>query len=66
MFTLSSSELKRWLAKQGATFAPGKGSHLHVFLNGRRSILPMHNKELTTGVFNAIKKQLGLKRIGED
>jgi mRNA interferase HicA len=61
---VKSSELKRWLTSQGATFAPGKGSHLHVFLGGRRSILPMHNKELTIGVLQAIKKQLGLKNLG--
>ena len=46
---------------QGATFKPGKGSHFKVFLNGYQSILPMHNKELGTGLVNAIKKQLGLR-----
>ena len=56
-----SSEFKRWLADQGATFQPGKGSHFKVMLNGRQSVLPMHNKELGTGLVNAIKKQLGLK-----
>ncbi|MEO7029329.1 MAG: type II toxin-antitoxin system HicA family toxin [Acidobacteriaceae bacterium] len=59
---MTSAELKRWLAKQGASFAPGKGSHLHVVLNGKISILPMHpSKELATGTVNVIKKQLGLK-----
>lgn len=58
---MNSNEFKRWLAKQGATFAPGKGSHLHVFLNGRRSVLPMHATELKTGTVEGIKKQLGLK-----
>jgi len=28
MKTMKSKEFKHWLAKQGATFAPGKGSHL--------------------------------------
>jgi len=32
--------MKKWLEQQGATFAPGKGSHLKVFLNGRQSVLP--------------------------
>jgi mRNA interferase HicA len=59
---VNSSEFKRWLASQGATFKPGKGSHFKVFLNGYQSILPMHNKELGTGLVNAIKKQLGLKK----
>jgi mRNA interferase HicA len=59
---VNSNEFKRWLAAQGATFKPGKGSHFKVFLNGKQSILPMHNKELGTGLVNAIKKQLGLKK----
>jgi mRNA interferase HicA len=58
---VKSSEFKRWLAAQGATFKPGKGSHLRVELDGKVSVLPMHNKELGTGLVAAIKKQLGLK-----
>ena len=58
---MKSSEFKRWLAQQGATFKPAKGSHLKVELNGKISILPMHNKELKKGLVEAIKKQLGLK-----
>jgi mRNA interferase HicA len=58
---MNSREMKRWLAAQGATFKTGKGGHLKVFLNGRRSILPMHSAELKTGTAEAIKKQLGLK-----
>ena len=59
---MTSAELKRWLAKQGATFEPGKGGHLKVFLAGRRSVLPMHGKgrDLKPGLVAAIKKQLGL------
>jgi predicted RNA binding protein YcfA (HicA-like mRNA interferase family) len=30
-------------------------------LNGRNSVLPMHNKELGSGLVQAIKKQLGIK-----
>ena len=58
---MTSNEFKRWLAKQGATFVPGKGSHLKVFLDGRQSVLPMHATELKTGTVEGIKKQLGLK-----
>ena len=58
---MKSSEFKRWLAEQGATFKPAKGSHLKVYMNGRQSILPMHGKEMKTGTVEAIKKQLGLK-----
>lgn len=56
------SEFKRWLEKQGARFAPGKGSHLHVQLNGRDSVFPFHGaKEMPNALVNAIKKDLGLK-----
>lgn len=60
---MTSAEFKRWLAKQGCTFEPGKGSHLIVRLAGRRSVLPMHgkSKDLRTGLVEAIKKDLGLK-----
>ena len=58
---VKSSEFKRWLSDQGATFKTGKGSHLKVTLNGKNSVLPMHSKELGTGLMAAIKKQLGLK-----
>jgi mRNA interferase HicA len=58
---VKASEFKRWLAKQGATFAPAKGSHVRVYLNGKQSILPMHAKEIKTGTVEGIKKQLGPK-----
>ena len=58
---MKSSELKRWLAGQGATFEGAKGSHLKVILNGKTSYLPMHSKDLGTGLVQTIKKQLGLK-----
>jgi mRNA interferase HicA len=61
MHFVKSGEFKRWLAEQGATFKPGKGSHLKVFLNGKQSVLPMHGKELKKGLIEGIKKQLGLK-----
>jgi mRNA interferase HicA len=58
---VKSSEFKRWLSKQGATFGSSNGSHLQVRLNGKTSILPMHGKDLKKGTAEAIKKQLGLK-----
>ncbi|MDR2054249.1 MAG: type II toxin-antitoxin system HicA family toxin [Desulfovibrio sp.] len=58
---MNSKEFKQWLAEQGATFSPGKGSHLKVTLNGKQSVLPMHSTELKKGLIEAIKKQLGLK-----
>jgi mRNA interferase HicA len=59
---VTSQEFKRWLARQGATFKAGKGSHVKVYLNDRQSVLPMHNAELKKGLVEAIKKQLGLNR----
>ena len=64
MFSLdmvNSNEFKRWLHRQGATFQTTKGSHLKIYLNGRQSVMPMHNTELKTGTVEGIKKQLGLK-----
>lgn len=58
---MNSNEFKRWLTKQGATFQTAKGSHIKIFLNGRQSVMPMHNTELKTGTVEGIKKQLGLK-----
>jgi mRNA interferase HicA len=58
---MNSKEFKRWLTQQGATFQQAKGSHVKVYLNGKQSILPMHNTDLKTGTLQGIKKQLGLK-----
>jgi mRNA interferase HicA len=58
---VKSSEFKRWLAARGATFEAAKGSHLKVKLNGKVSFLPMHSKELKTGLVEGIKKQLEIK-----
>jgi mRNA interferase HicA len=60
---MNSGQAKRFLAKRGATFAPGKDGHLIVTLNGRRAILPQHggSKELGKGLWLAILKQLEIK-----
>ena len=59
---MNSNEFKRWLALQGATFEPGKGSHLKVYLHGKQTVLPMHGtREIGKGLELAIKKDLGLK-----
>jgi mRNA interferase HicA len=51
--------MKRWLAAQGATFQPAKGSHVKVFLNGKQSILPMHGAEMKTGTVEAHQETVG-------
>jgi mRNA interferase HicA len=59
---MNSKQMKKWLEQQGASFKPGKGSHLKVLLNGKQSTLPMHDAaELGKGLEAAIKRQLGLK-----
>ncbi len=60
---LTSRQFKRWFAKQGCTFEPGKGGHLMVRLNDKMSVLPMHGsrKEIGKGLERFIKKNLGLK-----
>jgi len=59
---MKSSEFKRWLVAQGAIFTSGRGSHLHVELNGKFSVMPMHkSKEIASGLVAKIKKDLGLK-----
>lgn len=59
---MTSSELKRWLQKQGCRFEPGRGGHLTVRHGDRVSTLPMNGKqkELKTGTVQGIKKDLGL------
>lgn len=59
--SMNSKQFKKQLAKLGATFEQGKGSHLKVTLNGQRSVLPMHNTDLPKGTLHAIKKQLRIK-----
>jgi len=62
---VNAAEFKRWLAKQGCTFEPGKGSHLKVQFGRRTAVLPMHGKkELGRGLVEAILKQLGMKPGG--
>lgn len=59
---MTSAEFKRWLLRRGCTFEPGRGGHLIVRLGGKMSVLPMHGKqkELGSGLVNAIKRDLGL------
>lgn len=60
---VTSAQFKRWLAKQGCTFEPGKGGHVIVRRGEFKSVMPMHGsgKELKKGTMLGIMKQLGLK-----
>jgi mRNA interferase HicA len=57
---MKTSEFRRWLAQQGATFAEGS-KHTKVYLNGRQCTMPRHAKEINESLRRAILKQLGLK-----
>jgi mRNA interferase HicA len=60
---VTSTELKRWLEKQGCSFRPAKGGHLKVMLGSKFTYLPMHGgkKDLGKGLVEAIRNRLGLK-----
>jgi mRNA interferase HicA len=60
---MTAAQLRRWLARHGCTFEPGKGGHLIVRRDGMKSVLPMHGsrKKLGTGLVEKIKRDLGLK-----
>jgi mRNA interferase HicA len=60
---MNSAQAKRYLARRGCRFEPGKGGHLLVRRNGRTSVLPMHGgrKELGTGLWRKILKDLDLE-----
>jgi mRNA interferase HicA len=55
------SEFQRWLRRQGASFEPGKGSHLMARYRGRTSVFPSHgSKEIPEPLRKKILKDLGL------
>jgi mRNA interferase HicA len=63
--SVNSSELRRFLARHGATFETHRrgSGHVTVRLGGKTTQLPMHggDKELGKGLVNKILKDLGLK-----
>jgi mRNA interferase HicA len=60
---VNSGQVKRYLASLGCSFEPGKGGHLIVRRNGRKSVLPMHggSKQIGKGLWRKILKDLGLQ-----
>ena len=60
---MNSGQAKRFLASRGCSFEPGKGGHLLVRRDGRKSVLPMHggSKEIGKGLWRKILKDLDLK-----
>lgn len=55
-------EFKRWLIAQGVIFVrKGKGSHMIIEFNGKKTVFPNHGKkEIPEGTRLKIKKDLGL------
>ena len=60
---VNSDQARRFLARNGCTFDPGKGGHLLVLRGDRTSILPQHGgrKQLGKGLWSKILKDPGLK-----
>jgi mRNA interferase HicA len=59
---MTANELRRWLKAQGCRFAEGT-NHTKVMLGSRTSQIPRHpSAQIKTGTYNAILKQLGLKK----
>lgn len=58
---MTGRELIRLLEKAGWQLDRIKGSH-HVMKKGNRTeIIPVHNKDIPTGLLNSILKRTGLK-----
>jgi len=59
---MNSGQFRRWLAKQGCTFEPGKGGHLVVRRGSKKTGLPRHGgrQQLPNWLMKAIKRDLGL------
>ena len=58
--SVKQSEFKRWLARQGATFAEGS-RHTKIYLNGRQSVMPRHpSTELGENLRRLIIRQLAI------
>jgi len=60
---VTSSQFKKWLARQKCQFLSMKSGHLKVTRGSRVSYIPMHGsgKELGKGLVESVKKDLGLK-----
>jgi predicted RNA binding protein YcfA (HicA-like mRNA interferase family) len=54
--------LRRFARRRGMELSeePGEGSHRKVRLGERRTVMPMHKRDLPIGTWRAILKQLGL------
>lgn len=60
---MNSSQFRRYLARQGCTFEPGKGGHLEVRRGDKVSRMPRHGgrKQLGKGLMEKIRKDLAIE-----
>lgn len=58
---LRDKELLRKMKKDGWKVVRIQGSHHILKKEGRLEVLPVHGKEIPTGLLNAILKRTGLK-----
>lgn len=60
---MNSGQFRRYLAKHGCTFVPGKGGHLVVLRGDKVSHMPRHGgrKQLGKGLMEKIKKDLAIE-----
>jgi mRNA interferase HicA len=59
---VTASELKRRLEREGCRIEQGT-KHWIVYFEGRRTTIPRHpHKEIKTGTYYSILKELGMKR----
>lgn len=63
MKSYTPKEVIQVLEKNGFALSRSRGSH-HVFRHrdGRKAVVPLHNKDLPKGTLMAIIKQSGLSR----
>lgn len=60
--SLTASELKRWLKRQGCTFIEGT-RHTIALLGSRKTTIPRHPAtEIKTKTLHAILRDLGLRK----
>ena len=60
---MNSSQFRRYLAKRGCAFEPGKGGHLEVLRGDKGTYMPRHGgrKQLGKGLMEKIKKDLAIE-----
>lgn len=58
---MKDKELLKLLKKDGWIIVRIKGSHHILQKDGKTTVIPIHGKDVPTGLLNAILKETGLK-----